>query len=104
MNKLREMWWIPRLRQTVKAILRNCIICQKIQGLRYQTPTPPSLLSTLVENVKPFHSIGIDYTGAIQCRTKNKVSRKAYVCKFACTVTRGVDLELVDDNTAQGFL
>ena len=103
-NKLREIWWIPRLRQTVKAILRNCIICQKIQGLRYQTPPPPSLPSTRVENVKPFHSISIDYTGAIQYRTKNKVSRKAYVCLFTCAVTRGVHLELVDDNTAQGFL
>ena len=60
--------------------------------------------SAIVENVKPFHSIGINYIGTIQYRTKNKVSRKAYVCLFTCAVTRGVHLELVDDNTAQGFL
>ncbi|VDH93045.1 Hypothetical predicted protein [Mytilus galloprovincialis] len=40
---LRQVYWIPRIRQRVKVILRKCVNCRKVTGHAYQQPDPPPL-------------------------------------------------------------
>ena len=45
MTILREIYWIPRLRQLVKATIRQCWGCKRFQAVAVKTP-PPGLLPT----------------------------------------------------------
>ena len=36
--EIRSRYWIPQGRQSVKKLLRKCIICKKTQGISYSAP------------------------------------------------------------------
>ncbi|CAG2230825.1 unnamed protein product [Mytilus edulis] len=42
-TQIRQTYWIPRIRQYVRGILRNCVICRKINSKPYTAPDPPPL-------------------------------------------------------------
>ncbi|CAG2206374.1 unnamed protein product [Mytilus edulis] len=42
-TQIRQTYWIPRIRQYVRGILRNCVICRKINSKPYTAPDPPLL-------------------------------------------------------------
>ena len=101
--QLRQHWWIPRCRQRVRSILRQCIFCNRIGGKSYDQPPHAPLPSFRTKATRPFSITGLDYTGALIVRNQKKES-KAYVALFTCTVTRAVHLELVPDNSTRSFL
>ena len=43
MAKIREMYWIPRLRRLTKKVISDCWGCKKFRAAPAQTP-PPGLL------------------------------------------------------------
>ena len=53
--------------------------------------------------MKPFSTVGIDFTGHLMVKNGNK-TEKCYVCLFTCSTTRNVNLEIVDDMTTDQFL
>ena len=53
--------------------------------------------------VQPFSTVGIDFTGHLMVKNGNK-TEKCYVCLFTCSTTRNVNLEIVNDMTADQFL
>ena len=100
---LRQKWWIPKARQTIRSILRKCVVCLKLQSLPFPKPPNPPLPHFRIVEQKPFSISGVDYTGAISVR-KDDLMVKTYIVLFTCTVTRGIHLELVEDSTSQSFL
>ena len=40
---LRQVYWIPCIRQCVKSVLRRCVPCRKLIGKPYRSPDPPPL-------------------------------------------------------------
>ena len=40
---LRQVFWIPTIRQRVKTQLRQCVVCNRLMGKPYQAPDPPPL-------------------------------------------------------------
>ena len=40
---IRQKYWIPRIRQTVRNLLRKCVLCQKVLGRPYSVPEAPPL-------------------------------------------------------------
>ena len=48
--------------------------------------------------------IGVDYAGPIKYRTRGRKEGKAYIVLFACSLTRGLYLELLPDLTTDEFL
>ena len=92
----------------VKKAIKSCAHCHRILAIRIIKPNPPPLRSLPQERVKfvrPFNSVGIDYTGAILIRDKstNELA-KVYICLFTCTCSHAVHLELARDMSTATFL
>ena len=103
-SHIRQTFWIPKIRQVVKTVLWKCVTCLKVNGKSYQIPVVPPLPKCRLENTPPFTICGVDFTGALSYKTEHSNTNKAYVCLFTCAVTRAVNLEIVTDMTAKGFL
>ena len=103
--KIRESYWIPQGRQSVKTILRKCYTCKVIEGHRCSYPSPPPLPQERVSDLTPFEVTGVDYTGAITIDDPETGGcKKIYVVLFTCATTRAVHLELAVDMSADTFL
>lgn len=100
---LRQVYWIPTIRQRVKKQLRQCVICNKLSGKPYRPPDPPPLPKVRVEEAKPFTVTGVDFTGALYVKDTGG-ERKVYICLFTCACTRAVHLEIVSDLSVETFL
>ena len=48
--------------------------------------------------------IRVDYAGPIKYRTRGRKEGKAYIALFACSLTRGLYLELLPELTTDEFL
>ena len=102
---IRELFWLPKARQTIKSILYDCVLCKKVNKSTLSRPPPPPLPEERVEFVRPFHATGVDFTGAYQfIDPETDELAKAYVCLFTCTSSRAVHLELLHTLTTQEFL
>ena len=103
--KLREHYWVPQGRQSVKSVIVKCYVCRRLEGPSCDYPAPPALPSFRVDNCTPFLTTGVDYTGALNITDSDTgESRKVYVVLFTCANTRAVHLELATDLTADTFL
>ena len=56
------------------------------------------------EGSLPFQVIGVDYAGPITHKISKTKEGKAYLLLFACSLTRAVHLELLTDQTTEGFV
>ena len=95
LNRIRNFYWIIKGRQTVKIILRNCVICKIIQKkppLKEETPALPLFR---VKLNYCFENVGLDYAGPMYYKdlSENKM-QKCYILLFTCSVSRCIHLEL----------
>ena len=96
--KVRNRYWVPRLRRLTKKLVRSCYGCKRFQVKALQNPPPGNLpLERTVESA-PFKAVGVDYAGPLKYQKRKKVEGKAYLVLFACSVTRGLHLELLPNN------
>ncbi|XP_069190223.1 uncharacterized protein [Procambarus clarkii] len=101
---LRQKFWLPQGRQTVKSIIKSCVICQRYDARACPYPGPPPLPKERVVDLRPFETTGVDYTEPlILTGTPHKVPVKAYNCLFTCATTRGVHLKVISDMSAEAF-
>ena len=104
MAKIREKFWIPRLRRLVKKSRKGCTRCKKFMAKPYQAPIPAQLPTTRTEGTTPYKVIGVDFAGPIKYRVKRNKEEKAYLVLFACSLTRGVYLEVLKSLETASFL
>ena len=95
MAKVRSRYWIPKLRKLVKKVRRSCHGCKRFQAIAYAAPPRGSLPTTRTEGVNPFQVIGVDYAGPLRYRISRQREGKAYVLLYACSLTRGVYMDLL---------
>ena len=101
-HHLRQKFWIISSRQLIKATLKRCLVCDKLQGKRgeqqmAQLPVPR------VQQQVPFSHVGVDYTGNLYLRNDRKNS-PAYIVVFTCLTTRAVHLEVVKTGQINDFV
>ncbi|XP_053403136.1 uncharacterized protein LOC123560655 [Mercenaria mercenaria] len=101
---LRQKYWIPSIRQSVRTVLRRCLVCRRTEGKAYSAPDPPPLPQYRVEDAPPFTVTGVDFSGALYVRDNSNNETKAYNCLFTCASTRAVHLELVPNLSEEAFL
>jgi len=101
---VRDMFWIPQIRQIVKSVIRSCVPCRKVNGKSYKTPETPPLPKCRLEEAPPFTVTGVDFTGALHYKNADNTISKAYICLFTCGVTRAIHLEVVMNMTTLSFL
>ena len=85
MAKLRERYWVPRLRKLAKRITRTCHGCQRFQAKVYSSPPPGNLPREQTEGKTLFQVIGVDYAGPLKYRVKAKMEGKAYILLYSCS-------------------
>ena len=104
MTEVRRKYWVPKLRQLTKRLRHACHGCKRFQATAFQTPIPGLLPTDRTEGSRAFQVIGTDYAGPIIYKLKSKKEAKAYILIFTCSLSRAIHLELLTDQTVDGFI
>ena len=104
MTMIRRDYLIPRLRQLTKKVMRGCFGCKKFHVTAFQSPPPGQLPIDRTIGSTPFQVLGVDYAGPIPYKISTKRSGKAHILLFACSLTRAILLELLNNQTTEGFV
>jgi hypothetical protein len=88
MANIRDHYWVPKLRQLVKRVRSDCWGCKRFRVQSYENPPPGNLPTTRTQGTTPFEVLGVDFAGPIRYRTKGKTSKKAYLVRYGCSLTR----------------
>ena len=104
MGRLRETYWIPRLRRLVKKVRGSWWGCKRFQLKAYQSPPPGNLPTTRTQGETPYQAVGVDFAGPIKYRLRANTEGKAYLVLYACCLTRGVYLDLLPSLETSKFL
>ncbi|GFS75880.1 integrase catalytic domain-containing protein [Trichonephila clavipes] len=106
LSLIRQQFWIPHGKSSVKKELRNCIDCFKLVA----KPVSQMMGDLPIERINPcraFEKVGIYFAGPIttKCQHTRKANNfKSYICFFICMCTKAVHLELVSSLSAAAFL
>ncbi|XP_023247545.1 uncharacterized protein LOC111643638 [Copidosoma floridanum] len=101
----RRAWILGGPRQ-IKAYIRGCVICARLQA-RSSSQLMAPLPASRVTPSRAFGRTGVDYAGPFSVLTsKGRGIRttKGYIAVFVCMTTKAVHLELVGDLSAANFL
>ena len=71
-ERVRERYWVPKLRRMVKKARSDCFGCVKFRSQAYQKPPPGNLPAMRAEGSAPFQVLGVDFTGPIRYQSKTK--------------------------------
>lgn len=98
-SRIRQEYWIPKIRQIVKSIIFKCILCKKLNGKPFAKPKSPPLVQDRVKEAPSFTVTGVDFSGYyhVMSPANPKLEIKVYICLFTCAATRCVHLEVVTD-------
>ncbi|CAB3995387.1 Hypothetical predicted protein, partial [Paramuricea clavata] len=70
LTTLRERFWILRGRETIKKIIRHCVVCRKCEGGHFKSQPTPDLPAIRVSDDPPFTHVGLDFAGPLFIRSK----------------------------------
>ena len=107
LNRIRNKYWILLGRQTVRKLIKPCVICKRFQGKPPLPPPSPALPDYRVCSEYPFQSTGFDFAGPLLVRDiyyRGNEMFKCYILVLTCATTRGVHLELCSDMSASTFI
>ena len=98
--EVRRQFWIPKDKQTVNKILKQCGICTRDRATPLGAPVTGQLPRKRVAPSRAFDSVGVDCSGAIHLSEQ----KTAYIALFTCGITRAMRLELVKDMSVPKFI
>ena len=104
MAKVREYYWLPRLRRLTKKIVKSCHGCRRFRVQAYTSPPPGNLLSDRTEGQTPFQVTAVDIAGPLRYQKKPKTEGKAYILLYACSLTGAVYVDLVPNLETTDFI
>jgi hypothetical protein len=82
-SSIRQRFWIPSIRQQVKAIVRLCTRCRRVNGAPYRAPNPATFPSFGVRRDKGFTVTGIVFAGPFPVHgLPGHPESKEYICLF----------------------
>ena len=99
---LKQDYWVPRMKQSIKFLLNQCLRCKMVQNQPLPPPPAAPLPPERLQLVIPFQHVGIDYTGAIEVHRSHVPH--IYILLVTCTTTRAVALYVTESMTAIEFL
>lgn len=103
--QLRENgYWIPSGRQVVKDILKDCMVCKKLNCFSFDYPKLTNLPKERLHLVKPYFHTAIDYTSHLFVADDDGQLKKMYIVLYTCLGIRAVHLDVVPDLSLNSFL
>ena len=78
MTRIREKYWIPRLRQLAKNARKKCHGCKRFHSVPLKAPTVGMIPRDKNVGERAFQAIGVDYTGPLYYKN-GKREVKAYI-------------------------
>ena len=102
LNELRQAYWIPKARSTIKSYLQSCAVCKK-RRCRPQPPLMGELPESRFDSRHAFSSVGMDFFGPVQVRVGRKIERR-YVLLITCLASRALHLEVTPSLDTESFL
>ena len=103
--RMREKFWVPKLRGLTKKVIRDCTVCKRYRWKPLSTS--PILESRLplfrTELSDPFVVTGVDFAGPVCYKITKSSTAKAYIALFTCASTRAVHLKLCRNLSATEF-
>ena len=103
MANIRDKFWIPKLRQITKTVLRCYHGCKRFYAIPYPDRKLGLLPKDRTKEDLPFKMIGTDYAGPIHCKVKTKQT-KTNILLFTCSITSAVHLELLPNQNTSEFI
>lgn len=103
-TKVREKFWIPRLRRLAKKVFKKCWECKRFHAVPINSQSPGYTPKEITEGTTAFNVTGVDFAGPIKYRGKGRHERKAYVVLYSCCLTRGVFLDVLPSLEADEFI
>lgn len=100
---LRQRYWPLSGRNTIRSVLRHCIVCFRSRPIAMQQ-LMGNLPAARVTPARAFLKCGVDYAGPFPIKISRNKSGKAYLCLFVCLATRAIHLEIAVDLSTTGFL
>ena len=107
----RSIYWIPKLRQLVRSILRKCILSRRFESKPYPNPPSAQLPEFRCQRSLPFQTTGVDYLGPLlvkptynSAESNNEFLAKVHIALYTCATTPAVHLDLVPDTSASSFI
>ncbi|GFY40423.1 uncharacterized protein TNIN_71421 [Trichonephila inaurata madagascariensis] len=100
--QVRSNYWIPKGRQLVKKVIRNCFVFRKYLAKPIDHLTSP-IPSDCINQTPAFSVCGLDFAGPLYVNNFGEL-QKSYIVLFTCGVTRALHLEMVSDMTTNSFL
>ena len=104
LTKVRERYWVPRLRRLAKKVIKKCYGCKRFYAVALKSPPPGNLPRDQTEGRAAFQMIGVDFAGLLKYRKGKKNEGKAYIVLYACGLTRGIYLELLPNMETTEFI
>ena len=101
---IHQEYWVPRLKQLTRKVIRACYGCKKLQVSAFANPPTASLPTDRTVGSISFEVLGVDFAGPIAYKVSPKKEGKAYILLFACSLTRAIHLELIPNPTAEEFI
>lgn len=105
--EVRSRYWVTKGRSVVKSMVRECVVCRRLEAVAYRTPPAPPLPDFRIQEAPAFTFVGVDFAGPLYLKQPMNVaseSNKVWICLYTCCVTRGVHLNLVTDLSTASFL
>ncbi|KAE9412406.1 hypothetical protein Angca_000261, partial [Angiostrongylus cantonensis] len=103
MARVRQRFWIDKLRSLTRKIIRRYVPCQRMNSLPYNYSTTEDLPARRVVRSHPFEHVGIDYFGPLSVKRDDDI-RKIYGIIITCATTRLLHLELVHNMSTNALL
>ncbi|GFW65784.1 integrase catalytic domain-containing protein [Trichonephila clavipes] len=106
LSLIRQHYWIPDGRSTVRREIKRCIECCKFNS-KPSYPKMGDLPKQRITQTRPFEIVGIDFAGPIltKCQHIRKANKfESYICLFICLATKAVHLELVSTLSTDAML
>ena len=99
-------YFVVGAKRLAKKTCRECVTCRKVSA-KAEHQLMADLPENRVTESPCFNTVGIDYAGPFlvktsKLRTSPKV--KTWLVIFICFASKGVNLELVSEQTTEGFL
>ena len=103
LSRLREKYWIPGARGSLRKIRKSCVTCQKYFGKPEAQRMADLPVERCVMGNVAFRHVGVDLFGNFYVKVGRAIVKR-YGVLFTCFATRAVHLEVVHSMDAESFM